>query len=107
MKFLAEKRAKQLRDVSGFKDAGVYDPSGVGGTHVMYVLHDAKNPERYGGLPANPHIPWTVQLWKHPLKWIGNFGIIAGAVGIFAHYLRFGPKIVKEDEKGGTPGGKP
>jgi Formate dehydrogenase N, transmembrane len=48
-----------------------------------------------------------VQLWKHPLKWIGNFGIIAGAIGIFAHYLRFGPKIVKEDEKGGTPGGKP
>ena len=27
MKFLAEKRATQLRDVSGFKDAGVYDPA--------------------------------------------------------------------------------
>ena len=24
------------------------------GTHVIYVLHDATNPEMYGGLPANP-----------------------------------------------------
>jgi formate dehydrogenase beta subunit len=37
MKFLAEKRATQLRDVSGFKDAGVYDPDTIGGTHVIYV----------------------------------------------------------------------
>src|SRR3954466_8834460 len=50
MKVLAENRAKQLRDVSGFKDAGVYDPSGVNGTHVIYVLHGETNPELYGGL---------------------------------------------------------
>src|ERR1700704_5119856 len=37
---LAETRAKQLRDHSGFAKAGVYDPSGVNGTHVIYVLHD-------------------------------------------------------------------
>jgi formate dehydrogenase beta subunit len=104
---LAEKRAKQLREHSGFAKAGVYDPKGVGGAHVVYVLHDASNPEIYGGLPKDPHVPWTVKLWKHPLKWIGNFGIIAGAVGIFIHYLRYGPKVVKEDEQGGTPGGKP
>ena len=45
MKFLAEKRATQLRDVSGFKDAGVYDPDTIGGTHVIYVLHDINKPE--------------------------------------------------------------
>ena len=104
MLFLAEKRAKQLREQSGFAKAGVYDPAGVGGTHVIYVLHDRTDPGAYGGLPANPHIPWTVQLWKHPLKWIGNFGIVAGVVGIFAHYLRFGPKLVKEDEGNPQPG---
>ena len=32
-------------------NAGVYDPSGVGGTHVIYVLRDATHPEKYGGLP--------------------------------------------------------
>ena len=58
MKILAETRAKQLRDVSGYANAGVYDPPGVGGTGVIYVLHDATKPEEYGGLPRNPSIPW-------------------------------------------------
>src|ERR1700694_2634564 len=50
MKFLAEARAKQLRDHSNFPKAGVYDPPGVGGTGVIYVLHDASQPELYGGV---------------------------------------------------------
>jgi len=45
MKFLAEGRAKQLRDHSNFPNAGVYDPPGVGGTGVIYVLHDTTHPE--------------------------------------------------------------
>ena len=67
MKELAESRAQQFRDHSGFANAGVYDPPGVGGTGVIYVLHDVTNPEAYGGLP-NPHIPWTVRLWKGPAQ---------------------------------------
>ena len=97
MTALGESRALQLREQSGFAHAGVYDPSGVGGTHVLYVLHDATNPEAYGGLPKDPRVPWTVRLWKYPLKWLGNFAMIAGAVGIFVHYLRFGPKTVEPD----------
>ena len=46
----AEKRAKQLRTDYNFPNAGVYDPAGVGGTGVVYVLHDATKPELYGGL---------------------------------------------------------
>src|SRR5215470_14864859 len=99
MKALAESRAAQLREHSGHRNAGVYDPDGVGGTHVIYVLHDATNPEAYGGLPKNPQVPLMVRLWKHPLKWIGNLGIVFGAVGVFVHYLRFGPKVVKEEEQ--------
>jgi len=98
MQELAETRAKQLRDVSGFTNAGVYDPLGVGGTHVIYVLHDVNNPEAYGGLPKDPRIPWTVKLWKYPLKWIGNLAMLGGLVGLGVHYLRFGPKTVKEDD---------
>src|SRR2546426_730986 len=78
MKDLAETRAKQLREHSGFKDAGVYDPPGVRGTHVIYVLHDTTKPEAYGGLPADPHIPWVVKLWKGPAKWIGNLAMLVG-----------------------------
>jgi hypothetical protein len=40
-----------------------------------------------------------VRLWKSPLKWLGNLAMIGGVVGIFVHYLRFGPKTVKEDEE--------
>ena len=92
MKELGEKRATQLRENSGYRDAGVYDPPGVGGTHVIYVLHDAKNPELYGGLPKDPRIPWSVRVWKTPLKWLGNLAIAGGIVGMALHYMRFGPK---------------
>jgi formate dehydrogenase beta subunit len=99
MKSLAENRANQLREQSGFAHAGVYDPSGVGGTHVIYVLHDSTHPEAYGGLPSNPRIPWTVRLWKHPLKWLGNLAMIGGLVGLTVHYLRYGPKVVEGDQR--------
>jgi formate dehydrogenase beta subunit len=105
MKELAETRAQQLRENSGFRDAGVYDPPGVGGTHVIYVLHDAKNPEAYGGLPKDPHIPLSVRLWKGPLKWIGNLAMLGGLVGLAWHYMRFGPK--KEEEVPSDKGGRP
>ena len=59
---------------------------------MIYVLHDAKNPELYGGLPKNPHIPWTRAVWKSPLKWLGNLAIVGGLVGLALHYLRVGPK---------------
>ena len=54
MRALAETRARQLREHSGFPNAGVYDPPSVGGTHVIYVLHDITKPELYGGLPVEP-----------------------------------------------------
>jgi formate dehydrogenase beta subunit len=92
MKELAEKRATQLREVSGFENAGVYDPESVGGTHVIYVLHDASNPEAYGGLPKNPRIPIVYTLWKYVLKPISLFTVFAGAVGIFFQYVSFGPR---------------
>jgi formate dehydrogenase iron-sulfur subunit len=96
MKELAQNRASQLREHTSHKNAGVYDPQGVGGTHVIYVLHDIRNPEAYGGLPANPRIPLLVRLWKGPLKWIGSVAMFGGVIGVALHYLRYGPK--KEHE---------
>lgn len=96
MKDLAETRAQQLREHYGFAKAGVYDPPGVGGTGVIYVLHDATNPEAYGGLPKDPQIPWVVRLWKSPAKWLGNLAMVGGVLGVVIHYMRFGPKRVEE-----------
>jgi formate dehydrogenase beta subunit len=98
MSFEAHKRVDQLKANTSYKDAGVYDPEGVGGTHVIYVLHDAKNPEKYGGLPANPSIPFFVKMWKGPLKWLGGVGMAVGVLGVFMHYIRFGPKEVDKAE---------
>ena len=98
MKFEAGKRVAQLR-ANGHADADVYDPSGVKGTHVIYVLGDAKHPENYGGLPADPRVPVFVKLWKGPLKWLGGIGLMAGVFGVFMHYVRFGPKEVDKVEE--------
>jgi formate dehydrogenase beta subunit len=98
MKDLAQTRVDQLKQHSGFTNAGVYDPPGVGGTSVIYVLHDITQPELYGGLPSNPRVPLSVRLWKGPLKWLGNLAMIGGLIGVTMHYLRFGPKQVKDDE---------
>src|SRR6195256_2139898 len=92
MKELAEKRAAQLRDVSGFADAGVYDPQSIGGTHVIYVLHDAKHPELYGGLPADPQIPLSFTYWKWIAKPIGLLLALLGLLAVFFHYIFTGPK---------------
>ncbi len=99
MRQLGEKRVKQLQ-AGGFTQATLYDPPGVGGTGVITVLALGDHPDAYG-LPANPSIPFLVQLWKSPLKWIGNLAIIGGIIGTFIHYLRFGPKILKEDHDQG------
>jgi formate dehydrogenase beta subunit len=95
----AEARAEQLR-ADGRKEAGVYNPAGVSGTHVVYVLAHADHPEHYG-LPRDPKIPWTVSLWKGPLKWLGNLALLGGIVGTVFHYLRYGPwKDPEKDEAG-------
>ena len=92
MRALADARARQLREHSGFPNAGVYDPASIGGTHVVYVLHDATRPELYGGLPANPVIPPSFTIWKRFAKPIALFlGLFAAPIAFF-HYITEGPK---------------
>jgi formate dehydrogenase beta subunit len=92
MKAIAEKRARQLREHTAHTHAGVYDPEGVNGTHVIYVLHDQDHPERYGGLPKNPSLSSVVTLWKGPMKWLGGLSIFFGLTFAAVHFLRWGPK---------------
>ena len=35
------------------------------------------------------------------MKWLGNFAMIAGIIGVTLHYLRFGAKNVEEDSESG------
>jgi len=93
----AEERIADLKE-RGFQRAGLYDPPGVGGTHVMYVLQHADKPELYG-LPKDPKIsPW-VSLWKGAGKPIALLALGLAAVGSFFHYVKVGPNEVEEEEK--------
>ena len=89
---LAGTRVKQLQDHAGFKDAGVYDPQSIGGTSVVYVLHDIKNPEKYGNLPSNPVIPASFTLWKNWFKPIGLVAAVSAFAGVILHYVTEGPR---------------
>jgi len=92
----AEERITDLKS-RGYKNAGLYDPPGVGGTHVMYVLQHADQPEIYHGLPKDPQISLLVELWKGLLKPIMSMGLGLVALAGFLHYVTVGPKEVKED----------
>jgi len=82
----------------GYAQAGVYDPPGVGGTHVMYVLQHADKPGLYHGLEADPRIsPW-VSLWKGAAKPLAVAAMIGAALVSFFHYVKVGPSEVEEDE---------
>jgi formate dehydrogenase iron-sulfur subunit len=71
----------------GFANAGLYDPPGVGGTHVMYVLHHADKPDIYAGLPSDPRISPVVEMWKGVTKYAGLTAIAAFAAVGFLHHL--------------------
>lgn len=93
----AEARITDLK-ARGYQNAGLYDPKGVGGTHVMYVLQHADKPQIYHGLPKDPQIsPW-VSLWKGVAKPLMGIGLGLVALAGFFHYVTVGPNEVKEDE---------
>jgi formate dehydrogenase iron-sulfur subunit len=97
MVIYGEKRAKELQD-RGFKEAGLYNPEGVGGTHVMYVLKHADRPELVN-LPKDPQVSPMVSLWKGVAKPVSSLLMGLAVFGAFIHYVTVGPKEVKEDEE--------
>ncbi len=99
MKHHAAGRIADLRE-RGFAGAGLYDPPGVDGTHVMYVLHHADRPELYNGLRKDPSIGAMVGLWKGAAKPLASLALALAAVGAFFHYVIKGPnEVPKEIEK--------
>jgi formate dehydrogenase iron-sulfur subunit len=97
MKHHADGRIKDLNE-RGFKNAGLYDPPGVSGTHVMYVLQHADKPDLYHGLPKDPSISPMVALWKGITKPLASIGIGLAVLGAFFHYVKAGPNEAKEEE---------
>jgi len=84
----------------GYQQAGLYNPPGVGGTHVMYALQHADRPELYQGLPKDPGLSPLVVLWKEIAKTLMNIGLGAAIASGVIHYLMQGPNEVTEEEEG-------
>jgi formate dehydrogenase iron-sulfur subunit len=94
----AEERIGDLKE-RGFKNAGLYDPKGVGGTHVMYVLQHADQPQFYSNLPKEPHISPLVGLWKGAAKPLGLLALGLTALAGFFHYIKVGPNEVEQEKE--------
>lgn len=79
----AQKRAELLRQ-EGYADANVYNPPGVGGIHMLYVLPE--KPSVYD-LPEAPETSASIDLWKdvvRPLGKLASAGAIVGVLGMAA-----------------------
>jgi formate dehydrogenase iron-sulfur subunit len=98
MKKHADDRIADLKS-RGFANAGLYDPPGVSGTHVMYVLHHADKPHIYSNLPDDPHISPVVSAWKGLSKYVGfaAMGVVAAASVIHAA-VSGANRVTPEDE---------
>jgi len=95
---LAHHRLGDLR-ARGFRTAAVYDPPGVDGTHVVFVLPHGEQPEAYG-LPGNPAVSPLVVLWRSGVaRTAGVFTMFAVLVAGVLHYMRHGPLEVPGEKK--------
>lgn len=98
---MQEYAATRITDLKerGFAQAGLYDPPGVGGTHVMYVLHHADRPELYSGLSDKPAISPMVKLWKGISKPMAAAGFGLIAVGALYHLVTRGRSVVSQEQE--------
>ncbi len=99
MKTHADGRIADLKS-RGYANAGLYDPPGVGGTHVMYVLHHADKPSIYAGLPDAPRISPVVEAWKGVTKYAGLavLGLTVAASAVHSAFAGLN-KVTKHDEE--------
>lgn len=93
----ANDRINELK-TRGFEHAGLYDPAGVGGTHVMYVLPKANQPQLYHNLAKDPKISEVVQFWKGIWKPIAATALITTFAGAIFHYMAVGSIAVDDED---------
>ncbi|HEX9051927.1 MAG TPA: formate dehydrogenase subunit beta [Anaeromyxobacter sp.] len=101
MRDLADERVRELRE-RGLGQAAIYDPAGVKGTHVVYVLPHG-DPGLYR-LPAKPEVSPLVAFWRGGVaKTLGVLTMVGVVVAGIFHYMKVGPMEVDEHEEGRRP----
>jgi formate dehydrogenase iron-sulfur subunit len=85
----------------GLENATLYDPAGVGGTHMMYVVPHGDQLDEYD-LPADPTAAPGALAALGGLRQLGASALGLGLLATALHYLGFGPQ---EPEPEGVPSG--
>ena len=80
----------------GYEHAALYNPGGVGGTHMMYVVPHGDRLEDYS-LPAHPVASPAPLGGLNVLRRVGSYLLGFGVLSALAHFLAVGPMSPEED----------
>ena len=97
--YWARQRVQELKN-DGYPDANVFNPQGVGGIHMIYVLPE--KPETYGFKPQAA-TPNSIDVWKdivRPLGKLAGAGAVVGVLGLAAVKGMMGKKNDDDHGKG-------
>ena len=87
---LANQKVETLKR-RGYSNAVVYNPAGVGGTHMMYVVPHGDQLADYQ-LPDNPVASPAPLVALGLLKRVGSYLLGFGLFSTMLHFLAFGPE---------------
>jgi formate dehydrogenase iron-sulfur subunit len=80
----------------GYEQAAVYNPGGVGGTHMMYVVPHGDRLEDYS-LPAHPVASPTPLRGLGVLQRVGSYLLGFGVLSALVHFLAVGSESPEEN----------
>jgi formate dehydrogenase iron-sulfur subunit len=94
-----EEKVAKLQD-RGYDDALLYDPEGVRGLHMMYVVPRGEMLEEYG-LPRDPTVKATFSFFPlmSGLRKLGSAAMWAGLVGSALFFLRTGRRFPPPEDE--------
>ena len=92
---LADQKVETLQS-RGYGNAAVYNPAGVGGTHMMYVVPHGDRLDDYN-LPSDPTASPAPMTALGFLKRIGAYLLSFSVIGALVHFLAYGPERLEEE----------
>ncbi|MGH2820572.1 MAG: formate dehydrogenase subunit beta [Actinomycetota bacterium] len=92
-----EEKVEKLKD-RGFDDALLYDPEGVQGLHMMYVVPRGEILEEYG-LPEQPTVTAGFLPLLGALRKLGSVAMWAGLIGSAVFFLRNGRRFPPPEDE--------
>ncbi|MGH2817218.1 MAG: formate dehydrogenase subunit beta [Actinomycetota bacterium] len=98
MRLYGEEKVAKLQD-RGFDDALLYDPEGVNGVHMMYVVPRGEMVEEYG-LPKDPTVKAASFFpVMSGLRKLGSIATWAGILGSIVFFLRSGRRFPPPEDE--------